>query len=229
MKRLIIKLLQKINKRLEITTCDNPLEYVIRRKYHPDFFFVQIGGNDGISFDPLHNILIKKKLAGLIVEPVKEYFDELKITYASQPQVQLANVAIFEKDMTTTLYRVRPGSAGLPEWSKGIASLDPEHHKKSGIPGEVITTEEVKGITLNSLFSTYRITHLDLFQTDTEGYDYAILKMLDFNTIKPSIISFEHGLPDHIMTQEQFTEIVTLLIRQGYKIITQDYDCIAYL
>ena len=58
----------------------------------------------------------------------------------------------------------------------------------------------VKTITLEKLIEDYNIKHLDLLQIDTEGYDYEILKMLDFNRLKPTVINYEN---EHLSKQDR--------------------------
>jgi len=228
-KQYILKLLHAINNRLDIIPFDKPLDYLVGRNMHPDFFFLQIGGNDGVTHDPLNEIIQKRKLKGIIVEPIESYFRELSVKYSGNDRIKLVNVAIYHENTTVKMYRVNPEIPNLPEWTKGIASLDLHHHKKSNTPSDHIIAEEVKAITLETLFNTYDVSYVDLLQIDTEGFDYAILKMWNFSVMKPKIISFEHGLIDKIMTKEQFLELTSMFIDQGYKILMKEYDCIAYL
>ena len=67
---------------------------------------------------------------------------------------------------------------------------------------------------------------IDLLQIDVEGYDYEIIKMIDFERVKPLIIHFEHG---HLPI-EQFEECLEVLIKQGYAISVEDGgDTTAYI
>jgi len=38
----------------------------------------------------------------------------------------------------------------------------------------------------------YELKTVDLLQIDTEGFDWNVLKMYDFNYFKPVIIQYEH-------------------------------------
>ena len=222
-------LLDKIRNLLKVYSLSSPMEWVIQRHIHPDFFFVQIGGNDGKTNDPIHRIVKRRKLSGIIVEPVKDYFKELQLTYGGYKNIRLANVAIYAQNQRIKIYRADGTRTDLPDWTKGIASLYPSHFQKSKTSQNSIIEEEVEGITFEKLIDSYSITSIDLIQIDTEGYDYQIIKMIDFEKIHPNIIAFEHGLSDNIMTAEQYAEIFLMLVKKGYKIISLDYDCIAYL
>ena len=61
----------------------NLLEFVLKDIIlkTPDFFFVQVGANDGKMGDPLCDLIKKYKLKGLLIEPLPEEFKLLcKIT-----------------------------------------------------------------------------------------------------------------------------------------------------
>ena len=55
---------------------------------------VQIGSNDGKRFDQLNLFLKKYKTRAILVEPVKEYFNKLKLNYNNQKHIVFENIAI---------------------------------------------------------------------------------------------------------------------------------------
>ena len=70
----------------------------------------------------------------------------------------------------------------------------------------------VQCVTLQDLLVKHNITDLDLLQIDAEGYDYEILKSIDFQRIKPRFINFEHAL----LSTTQRLECRQMLERIGY-------------
>ncbi len=202
------------------------LETLIYKNNHKNFFFIQIGANDGKRFDPIFQIVSSLKLKGIAVEPIKEYFDELLINYKNSNVIPV-NKAIHEENKEISIFRVKT-DVDLPEWSKGIASLNSEHYKKSNTDKKNIIEEIVEAITFEKLFNDYEVTRVDLLQIDTEGYDYNLLKLFPFDQFQPSIIHFEHGLPNKIMSIEEISEVNTMLLGYGYRTIMKEYDCIAY-
>ena len=52
----------------------NRLANLIETNLVDDFFFLQIGANDGISFDPIYHLVTNFKLRGICLEPIDEYF-----------------------------------------------------------------------------------------------------------------------------------------------------------
>src|SRR5262249_26633708 len=140
--------------------------------------------------DPLHDLIVRHHLKGVAVEPLPDMFSELQRTYARYPEVALENVAIHRSEKSLTLYRTIP-TANIPDWAHGIASLDPTHHVKAGIPAEVVTTSTVEAITLDALLQRHNVQALDLFLVDTEGYDVEIVRMLLETDVRPNLICFE--------------------------------------
>ena len=203
------------------------LESLIYKNYHKDFFFIQIGANNGKRFDPIFNIVNSLKLKGLALEPIKEYYDELVKNYQNSNVIPV-NKAIYKNNQKLSIYRL-VSNDNLPEWTKGIASINPEHFKKSRIDKSNVYEEIVDAITFEKLFQDYKVSNCDLLQIDTEGYDAEIIKMFPFSKFKPKIIHFEHGIDDEIMSQEDFLEISKILLEHKYKLIMKQYDCIAYL
>ncbi len=197
-------------------------------KQDKDFFFVQIGANDGIRYDPIYKIVNELGIKGLVVEPVQEYYEDLVSNYSKNKNVITENSAIYSNNEEIFIYRVKSNS-DLPDWVNGIASLDKDHHLKSNTPSENIVEEKVKGITFDTLFKKHNVKKIDFLQVDAEGYDYDLIKMFPFDRFRPKLIHFEHSLRTKNMTYEQYDEINSYLIRMGYKTIMNENDTICFL
>lgn len=194
------------------------------RKGQP-FFFVQIGAHDGVQYDSLYSFVTQRQAHGLVVEPQPDFFALLQKNYAAHSGVVCLNKAIHPTDKAVTLYRVAPEkTAGLPDWSTGIASLLPDHHKKSGIPSSVIVAQTVAADHLmNVVREHYAYTQCDLLQIDTEGFDYEVLRQLDFKVLQPSLIKFEYIN----LSLSDAKAAIRLLRSNGYWCFHQGMDVIA--
>jgi FkbM family methyltransferase len=196
----------------------------------PDFFFVQLGANIGGTGDPIYEIVRRHKLRGLLVEPQSAAFAKLKAACAGMDQVILENVAIAPQRGTMTLYKLNPKYAHLyPYDPSGIASFSPEHIVKhvaggASIP-DLVIQETVQTVPLTELLETHHVRHIDLLQIDTEGYDFEILKMLDFRRFQPTLINLEHL---HLSPAD-CEACLELLLAQGYMIHFGADDIVAYL
>lgn len=186
---------------------------------HPDFRFIQIGAHDGIRHDPIHKYIVQNNWNGVLVEPIPEYFERLKNTYNNHPNLQLLNCAISNKDGVRIIYDI---SSHAPRiiWeiirTKASFSKEVLMHRTWYIPGlsKYIETKTVKCRTLPSLIKLTKLNHIDLYVIDTEGYDYEIIKQINFNYKPPKYVYYEH----FHLSQKDILKSWKLLINNGYQV-----------
>lgn len=192
---------------------------------------VQIGANDGKSFDPIYDFLTiyHRQINAVLVEPIKEYHAQLSENYAQFPTIKTKRCAIHKSNSSMSIFKVDSDNyPDLPAWTKGIASFNEQHHTLTGIPPEAIVEELVDCITFEKLLNDSNMPSLDLLQIDTEGYDAQIIKEIDFESTKPNIIHFEHGLNENVIDKETLRYVINLLKEQGYEIWWEAHDVTAY-
>ena len=152
---------------------------------------IQIGANDGISHDHLHNIIKKFRLESLLLEPIKKYFLDLQNNYLNYDNVRFENSALSANNEILFLYKVNPEYLNkYGTLSCGISSFYKEHLLKHGIKEKHIIQEKINQISFDELLKKYRINSFDLLLIDTEGYDCHIVDhfFLKVNKIRPIII-----------------------------------------
>lgn len=144
--------------------------------------FVQIGANDGMRGDPLRPVIAELGLRGLFVEPQPEPFEKLRRNYESLDGYQFAQVAVTEEDgpviMTTATSRTTLGT------------IDPSRNLMRN-RREDVAQIEVRGLTFESLMREYGIERAEIFQIDTEGFDYKILKQIPLGPIGAEVVNME--------------------------------------
>src|SRR2546426_11057106 len=151
-----------------------------------EFFVIQIGACDGLIADPIHAWIKRYNWRGILVEPQKIEFENLKATYRDEhDRLVFENVAIADANGMCTLYRVKDNALAAA-WERGIASLLPPSDSDRFI------AEAVPCITFKTLLNRHHVSRIDLLQIDAEGYDFAILKQVDFRRIQPTVIRYEH-------------------------------------
>lgn len=194
------------------------LELAIARQLldSPDFFFLQIGAFDGESRDPLFQAVRKYGLKGVLVEPQKPAFERLCENYRDQPQLQFVNAAIADRNEERTLYTLKSGACTT-------ASFDKRHLLKHRIPEADIVEQPTPCLTFPELLKRSGREHIDLLQIDAEGADFAILKMVDFEHFRPSIVRYEQL---H-MTRPQRDEAARRLVENGYQLHADKMDVTA--
>ena len=149
---------------------------------------VQIGSNDGDRFDQLNLFLKKYKTKAILVEPVKEYFNKLKLNYDNQKNIIFENIAISSDSKRMFLYTVDQNYLGkYDEHIAGVTSFNKNHLLKHGVKNQHIIKLEVNCSTIKQLLKKYHFDNLDLLFIDTEGYEGVIvdnfLNDCDLNTI----------------------------------------------
>src|SRR3989344_1445000 len=73
----------------------------------PDFFFINIGANDGRNKDPLYEFVKKYRSRGIMVEPQADVFKHLQENFRNIPSVRCIRAAIARQDGMQTLYTAR--------------------------------------------------------------------------------------------------------------------------
>lgn len=199
------------------------LEAAIAR--HSPFRFIQIGANDGVSFDSLYRYVTTTNCKGIVIEPIGIYFQELVKNYRNHPEIIPVNVAVHKSLKKANMYFVDPTTLDeQPDWASGIGSLDPDHHRNAGIVCDRLITEVVQCVHLMDLIKTYELETVNYIQIDTEGYDSEIIAMIDFDVINPTLIRFEHI---HL-SDEQKRKCDEILTSQGFQLLLANGDTIAW-
>lgn len=209
---------------------------------NPNPFFVQVGGFDGVSFDPLRAMIVDKNLSGIIVEPIPQYFEKLKSLYTHAPNITAVNCAITEQDGERTIWRFNPEAVErglLPPHFAGISSfLMEDLLKETGVLGRsspnaettaalrtLLQAVSVQCRTMDSLLREHGVERVDILQIDTEGYDYNVLKLFDFARYKPGVVHYEH---QHLNAADR-AAAEALLRGHGYQIQRNVFDTLAVI
>ena len=192
--------------------------------------FIEIGANDGISWDPLFKFIKKYKWEGILVEPHPRYYRELVENYTSinPGKIHFENIAISNENGEKELYYFSNINKSDHNYSllKCLSSFNKGHllkHCNDNAKLE-IKSVAVKCTTLNQLIEKYKFRDFDLLMIDAEGFDYEIIQSIDFEEIKPGIIFFEH----FHFTGNMKKQIYQLLKKNLYEMIEDELNTIAF-
>ncbi len=202
--------------------------HLLARQYleSDDFFFIQIGAHDGVKFDSLYEFVTTHECRGIVVEPVADYFRDLVTNYAGHPRIVPVNKGIHATESKITIHRIAPEyESKLPDWARGSASIFRANLERYDFPKECVVTETVECMNLAELFETHAVKHVDLLQIDVEGYDFEILKLIDFRVIKPKLIKYEH----RSLFENDQRSARDLLLNNGYQLWNDGEDTAAVL
>ena len=194
---------------------------------YPRAFVVQVGAHDGTVVDPLRAELVRRPWRGVLVEPVPYVFARLRANYGRNARLILENAAIADHDGTVEIHH-------LPETGQGsvwggydaLGSLRKDVVLKHTdlIPdiGRRLVSSTVPSLTFASLCAKHGVEHIDIVQTDTEGYDFEVLKLIDLDHWRPGLIMYEHvhlGEADREAAR-------SMLATHGYELIADHMDTI---
>jgi len=167
-------------------------------KNNRQIVFLKIGANDGVSADPLAEILLcDSRYRGVLVEPLPHLAKQLKQSYADSNRFLIVESAITDSDGEIDIYFFDESNLSLsefPAWYRGIASLD-NQHLVNHLPAQfhnAISKKSVVALSVSTLLQQTGLTHLNLLHIDTEGHDFCILRQFDLKKHRPEIIIVEH-------------------------------------
>ena len=169
---------------------------------------IQIGANDGQRFDELSKFIKKYSPKTILVEPIKSNYEDLKLNYKDQKNINFENSAISVNNEINFLFKVDDNKLSLyGEHIKGITSFSIKHLLKHGVSKSHIVKEQVNSISIKTLLSKYSLNNLDLLMIDAESYDGEIA--IDFltNSLFRPIIIFEFIHIRH----DTFKKLINLL------------------
>ena len=159
---------------------------------------MKIAANDGVSGDPLAEILLgDSRYRGGLVEPLPQFAKQLKQTYCDANRFHIVEAAITESDSEIDIYffdASKLSYSKFPAWYHEIASLD-KQHLLNHLPAQfhnAISAKSVVALSVSTLLQQTGITSLNLLHIDTEGHDFCILRQFNLKKHRPEIIIVEH-------------------------------------
>jgi FkbM family methyltransferase len=195
---------------------------------HEPFYFVQIGAHNGITSDPFHRFLLEGiEWRAILVEPQSSCIDVLRSIYADRELIHIVHAAIgpeSEKSArdddtarTLTLYKVRDDVQGLPHWANQLASARREviasHRDRIPDIENWIVSETVPCVPLSEVIQQRGFPRVDLLTSDTEGFDFEIVRQIDSLPNLPQFIYYENlHLP-----AEEYARSLEFLKERGYR------------
>lgn len=225
------KLIWKPYQKIDLDT------FLNRHAVIPDFYFIQIGANDGVTGDKINGYIKNFHWKGILVEPVPYIFNRLIENYNQTNGLIFENSAIGKTNGYLPFYSIaEKNSLGVShkELLSGfgldqLGSFNKEVLlKHSGmIPDfeSFVCEIKVPTITFNELVIKHNVSKINLLQVDTEGYDYDILINTDFSKIRPELLIFEH---QH-MTRLQYKKLIKRIRSLDYSFYINGWDTIGIL
>lgn len=182
-------------------------------------FFIQIGSNDATHGDPLQIFLKDRRWNGIMIEPVNYVFKRLVAKYGELERFILENVAIAEINGNKDFYYLEESGDDLPVWYDQLGSFSlstiMKHADFISDLDKRIKITPVECITFQTLCDKKAVKNIDLIHVDTEGFDYEILKLIDFQKYRPTLLIYEHK---HLSETDK-AAACSLLVDKAYEVI----------
>jgi|SRR3954447_2864734 FkbM family methyltransferase len=194
----------------------------------PEAFFIEIGSNDGVQHDHLRPFILARPWKGIMVEPVPYVFERLRSNYGGFDRIALENAAIGDHDGQMTFYYLADAGPEererLPSWYDALGSFSREtvlaHADEIPEIDRRVVAADVPCLTLESLCRRHHVDRLDLLLVDTEGYDWEIIKTVDFEARHPRVLIYEHF---HLQPADR-AACREHLERAGYEVMEEGFD-----
>jgi FkbM family methyltransferase len=205
------------------------LRTIVDRIHRHDFFFVNIGANDGVSNDIIFPFLNEYGWRGIVVEPLAPLFEELKRNYRSFGGIIFEHAAIAA---TPRPFYYIPAESGYERtWTRQVGTLNPEYLLKTinlqrvyefngPVPAgleEAVQPVQVPCLTFEALMRKHGVDRVDFLNIDAESADYEIFCSIDFPRYEPSVMCIETSE----MTDSQRIDFEQRLSRLDYVFVEQ--------
>jgi FkbM family methyltransferase len=177
------------------------LKVLLHYKLKKDGYFLEIGASDGIELSNTYLLEQKYNWSGICVEPIKDDYEKL----IKNRSCFCSNLAIYSKSNEELEFNIYEYNL--------FSGID--KHINTFIDQPIKEKVIVKTITLNDLLEKYNApSFIEYMSIDTEGSEYEILSVFDFDKYKFGLIHVEHNYEEPKRQQ-----IKELLLKNGYTYI----------
>ena len=183
----------------------------------PAFSVLQVGSYDGISNDPVHDLIRRyDHIRAVLLEPQPAPFAKLQDLWRNNARVTPLRCALGDRCGERPLYVIADAHKDRHPFPDQVASFlrsQVEFAYSRYVwrpPNDAITSVAVPVLDWETLVQ--RHGPFDLVAIDTEGYDAAILQQIDFSRNAPKVILYEH----RCLSRPLQRQCEQLLSRSGY-------------
>lgn len=167
---------------------------------------VQIGANDGVTNDPLHDALHRfQSVRALLIEPQPGPSEELLRYYHGDDRIVVETCAISAEEDTISLFTVpskyRDEFAGFEGRNhSGVASQNRDHvadeiakrlrvSRRKAV--DMVEELVVPAKRIEDVLRLHGFEYPDVVQVDVEGLDDCIVMAFDLDNHRPAVINYE--------------------------------------
>ena len=152
---------------------------------------LDLGANDGITLSNTRACILRG-WAGVMVEASTAAFDRLRALYGPNMDVHCLNVAVGDHNGEVILHE---SGAHLGKGDVSLLSTTVESELDRWV-GTGFTPEPVRMVDFSTLLEMSPLKTFDLISIDIEGMDLAVLRQMDLNALKCSMLIVEFNGKD---------------------------------
>jgi len=158
-----------------------------------DGVFVDIGAWDGIRYSNSYFFEKNRNWTGLCVEPLPNEFKEL----LKNRTCICINCAISPDEGSKKFLMINhPDGGGM--LSGLVDGYNKAHMKRVNKFKDNISIMNIRCRRINNILEEYKLFNIDYCSIDVEGFDFKILKDIDFNSFNIKMFSIENNYKDDI-------------------------------
>ncbi len=182
--------------------------------------YLDIGANDPVALSNTYR-LYKRGSKGVCVEPNPVLCEKLQ---QKRKRDTCLNVGVaFDERKQADFYVFPEKFNGLNTFSKEEADFWEQTGNEEIGKHKVEKVIKMKLVHINEIIGLYFSPHPNLVSIDVEGFDFNILKSLDFSKYKPEVFCIETlGFIENNKEIKK-TEIIEFFIKQGYFVYADTY------
>ena len=174
------------------------MDKIIIEKYlnYPGGFFIEVGGNDGITQSNTYHLELYKQWGGLLVEPLpvafKKMKDNRKNSFCENYCLGSEKTKLSQQLWACNLMSIIPTARKNPK--------DDEIFLNEGERCQHIQREKISVAytTLEKLLIKHDVKKIDFFSLDVEGVELDVLMGMNINKFRPKFILVEANFYDEV-------------------------------
>lgn len=173
-----------------ITSSKEPIDIILDKIFNKkeNGVFIELGGYNGLTQSNTAFFEFYRNWTGIIVEPSNRF----KECIENRPKSKCFNFACVSDDYIEDTIKI-------DNYNNLMTSIN-------GLRIGTTTLVDVKTSTLTKIIDSTEIKEIDFLSLDAEGYEYEILKGLDFNKYRPKYILIEVYIKDQEIIEKHMLE-----------------------
>jgi FkbM family methyltransferase len=142
-------------------------------------------------------------------EPDSKNRERLNARFGKSPNITIDTRAVSDKPAKSVSFYTSPESTGI----SGLHAFRNTHTKSDTV--DVTTVEEI--------IASRQLSTVDFLKIDVEGFDFAVLKGVPWNRIKPDVVECEYEDAKTVKMGHTWKDVAEFLREKGYAVYLSEW------